>query len=93
MKIVFEWDEEKRQNNIEKHGVDFPDAADVFEDPEVSILPDLREDYGEDRFNAYGFSNGRKMRVCFTLRNDKIRVITMFKANERDWRKYYGKNN
>ena len=30
--MLFEWDEEKNQINIEKHGIDFNDAAMVFSD-------------------------------------------------------------
>lgn len=29
----FEWDENKNQANIRKHGVDFSDAADIFNTP------------------------------------------------------------
>lgn len=30
---VFEWDETKRTLNLDKHGVDFVDAVEVFHDP------------------------------------------------------------
>jgi uncharacterized DUF497 family protein len=83
-KILLEWDEQKRQRNIAERGIDFMEAINVFDDPKVSIIPDTREDYGEDRYNAYGTSNGRKMRVCFTPRNGKIRVITMFKVRQKE---------
>jgi uncharacterized DUF497 family protein len=29
----YEWDEAKRQSNIHKHGFDFVDACEVFNDP------------------------------------------------------------
>ena len=31
----FEWDENKRQANVKKHGIDFVDAIEVFNDPAV----------------------------------------------------------
>jgi hypothetical protein len=33
--VRFEWDEQKRLSNLEKHGLDFLDAAVVFETPHV----------------------------------------------------------
>lgn len=44
----FEWDEEKRKSNLEKHALDFADAWRVFEAPMLRAL-DARHDYGEDR--------------------------------------------
>ena len=88
--IIFEWDEEKRNRNIVEHGVDFVEAVAIFDDPKVSIFPDVRRDYGQERFNAYGMSNGRRMRVCFTMRGENvIRVISMFKVHIKKWNKYY----
>ncbi|MES2141851.1 MAG: BrnT family toxin [Pseudomonadota bacterium] len=29
---VFEWDEKKRSLNLEKHGIDFVDAIEIFDD-------------------------------------------------------------
>ena len=92
--IIFEWDDEKRINNIVEHGIDFVEAVTVFDDPKVSIVPDVRKDYGEERFNAYGISNGRRMRVCFTMREDNIiRVISMFKVHIKEWNRHYENKN
>jgi len=92
-KIILEWDEEKRKHNIAERGIDFADAVDVLTDPNMSLYLDDRADYGEDRFNAYGLSKGRKIRICFTLRDGKYRVITMFKVHDKEWSKYYEQNN
>lgn len=48
-----EWHEDKREYNLEKHGIDFVRAAKIFENPIVERLDD-REDYGEDRYIAIG---------------------------------------
>jgi len=86
----FEWDEAKRQLNFKNRGVDFMDAADVLYDPKVSIEQDTRKDYGEDRYNAYGMSKGRRLRLCFTMRDRKtVRVISMFKVHMKEWEKHY----
>ncbi|PXX42579.1 ribonuclease toxin BrnT of type II toxin-antitoxin system [Undibacterium pigrum] len=39
----FEWDENKNQINIRKHGIDFSDAADIFKHPMLTLF-DGRED-------------------------------------------------
>ena len=88
--VIFEWDDEKCRRNIVEHGIDFVEAVTVFDDPKVSIVPDIRKDYGEERFNAYGISNGRRMRVCFTMREENIiRIISMFKVHTKEWNKHY----
>jgi hypothetical protein len=53
----FEWDEEKRQTNLRRHGVDFADAVQIF-DNDVLESVDLRRDYGEPRHRALGHVDG-----------------------------------
>ena len=90
--LFFEWDEAKRNQNIVNHGIDFVEAVSVFDDPKVSIVPDNRKEYGEERYNAYGMSNGRCLRVCFTMRGeDNIHIISIFKVDKKEWNKHYGK--
>ncbi|MCL2074657.1 MAG: BrnT family toxin [Marinilabiliaceae bacterium] len=38
--LIFEWDDKKRERNILEHGIDFVEAATVFDDPKVAIVPD-----------------------------------------------------
>jgi uncharacterized DUF497 family protein len=88
--IILEWDEEKRQRNITERDIDFEDAIDVFFDPNMQLYLDKRRDYGEERLNAYGLSKNRRLRVCFTLRGEIIRIITIFKVHKKEWDKRYG---
>ena len=91
--LIFEWDEQKRKRNFNVHGIDFTDAIDVITDPNVSIELDVKKDYGEERFNAYGISDGRHIRLCFTWRGENIVcVISMFRVHEKEWRKHYENN-
>jgi len=91
--VQYEWDENKRQENIEKRGLDMVILAPlVFADPFVVIEPDTRRNYGEERFLAYGLVAGERLCVCFTLRGAVIRLITIFKLNRKDWEKHYGKD-
>jgi uncharacterized DUF497 family protein len=63
----FEWDDSKRQLNIEKHKIDFADAAGVFDDI-VYTVPDERKDYGEYRFIPIGLMRGIEVVVVYTVR-------------------------
>jgi hypothetical protein len=63
----FERDEEKRPANLEKHGVDFIDAPQLFSN-EMVIALDRRIDYGEARFIGFGVLKRRVMAVVFSMR-------------------------
>ena len=87
MNMEFEWDEAKRRSNLEKHGVDFVDAALVLADAPL-ILEDARRDYGEQRCRAFGEMNGLIFVVAFTLRDGAFRIISARRANSRERRFY-----
>ena len=87
MNMEFEWDEAKRQSNLEKHGVDFVDAALVLADAPL-FLEDARRDYGEQRCLAFGEMNGLIFVVAFTLRDGAFRIISARRANARERRFY-----
>lgn len=83
----YEWDENKNQINIEKHGFDFNDTHLLFEQPYL-IYEDSRANYGEKRFIAVGTIKDRVVVLIFTKRNNKIRIISMRTANERETKKF-----
>ncbi len=86
--MIAEWDEKKRLSNIAKHGIDFADAALVFEGP-IRAKAELRRDYGENRFSAVGEANGRLLYVVYTRRGDKIRIISARRAGQHEREEYY----
>ncbi len=65
--MEFEWDENKRQTNIIKHGIDFIDAQKIF-NYETVTLEDNRFNYGEQRFIALGLLKGKIIVVIYTER-------------------------
>ncbi len=84
----FEWDEDKNQLNIQKHGLDFADAWEVFTTPLLTALDD-RQDYGEDRWIGVGLVRTRVVVVIYTERaQDIIRIISMRKATSRECEQY-----
>ena len=86
--MQYEWDENKCRNNIEKHGVDFADAPEIFLSP-MLVLPDERRTYGEPRFIGIGVIQGRTMVIVYTERKGtKVRIISLRKANKREQTKF-----
>jgi hypothetical protein len=76
---VYWWDEKKRKFNLAKHGIDFRDAAKVFDGPLVTV-EDTREDYGEPRYVALGLLEGIVVSMVYTQRGSTIRLISIRKA-------------
>ena len=86
-RITFEWDEEKRRRNLDEHGVDFRDAALIFENAVVEA-EDRRSDYGEIRVRALGHVDDDYYLVVYTWRGDNRRIISAWKVGE-DGKKRY----
>jgi hypothetical protein len=86
--LIFEWDEDKAQHNLDKHGIAFVGALAVFEDPQRIERLDLRWDYGEERVQVIGRSKGRVLFVVYTRRGDMIRLISARSANGNERKAY-----
>lgn len=87
--LSFEWDEEKSAANIKNHGIDFLDAALIFENPTLEAIDD-RADYGEVRYIAFGLSGETVLQAVYTWRGENvIRIISARRANRHDAEKYY----
>ncbi|RLD66715.1 MAG: BrnT family toxin [Bacteroidetes bacterium] len=89
--MTFEWDENKNKSNIEKHGIDFNDAKEVFKDINKKTSPDLRIDYGEDRWIAIGQVVDTIIVVVFTVRNMVYRIISARYAKKKERNDYRNK--
>jgi len=85
--LEFEWDEEKRQQNIQERNVDILYAALIFENPVLTKIDD-REDYGEERIIALGHVSGEYFTLVYTPRGDKTRLITAWKAGNNGEKEY-----
>ena len=85
----FVWDENKNGENILKHGLDFADAWQVFQNPMLVKIDD-REDYGEDRWIGAGIISSVVVVVfIFTEKNQEtIRMISMRKATKNERTRY-----
>jgi uncharacterized protein len=87
----FEWDENKNNINILKHGIDFRDAKNAFEYP-IIVKEDIRHEYGEKRFIAIGLLLPEYIIVIvYTTRDLVIRIISARLANKKEKHIYYDK--
>jgi uncharacterized DUF497 family protein len=90
MSLGFEWNDRKAQTNLQKHGVDFVEAASVFSDPLARIFLDEGHSTGELREIIIGHSSRKRLLlVCFTEpKKERIRVISSRSATRREQRDY-----
>ncbi len=73
--IVFEFDETKSQANLLKHGINFIDAQDLWNDPRLLEIPAKTED--EPRYLMIGLINKKHWSAVITYRGTNIRLISV----------------
>lgn len=89
--MKFEWDENKNQSNIEKHGINFEEATQAFNDKDYIKKFD-RVVGTEKRTHIIGkILNVVVALVVYTERNNNIRIISARRASKKERGLYYGK--
>ena len=88
--MLFEWDEDKDQANIQKHGVGFETAKLIF-DGSVLTWQDNRRNYGEDRYISIGQVHAAYILVVHTNRAGRIRLISARPASRKERQAYHEK--
>ncbi|MDA0322991.1 MAG: BrnT family toxin [Verrucomicrobia bacterium] len=89
MELEFEWDSEKEEGNIRKHGVSFHEGATVFSDPLSWTFPDPDHSVNEERFLTIGRSSYQKtLVVSHTDRGTRTRIINARPATPSEIRDY-----
>jgi uncharacterized protein len=86
--MEFTWSEAKRAANLKTHGLDFVDAARVF-DGVTYTFEDDRFSYGEQRFVTLGLLAGLPVSIVHTESEHEIRVISFRKATKREAQIYF----
>lgn len=86
--VEFEWDEEKRQANLEKHRVDFVDAARLLLSDTAKIHSSSKSGSDDTRYIAVGPLDELFYTAIFTIRNGKYRIISARRANRAEEKKY-----
>ena len=87
--IAFEWDKGNIDKNLKKHNVNDKEAEEVFGNKPIFIFKDDEHSISEKRFMIWGVTSGhRKLAVIFTIRKDKIRIISGRDMHKRERREY-----
>lgn len=81
------YDIAKSERNIKERGLSFDRVA-SFDWTSALVSEDVRNDYPERRFVAFGLIDNRLHALCFTPTANGIRVISFRKANQREVKKY-----
>lgn len=85
----FEWDKGNVEKNYEKHGITPKEAEKVFLDDNLQVEPDVEHQEIEERFVAIGkIQENKVLFVVFTIRKDKVRVISARIADKKERRIY-----
>ncbi|MEK7580854.1 MAG: BrnT family toxin [Patescibacteria group bacterium] len=89
--IAFEWDQGNIDKNLNRHDVRDREAEEAFHGSFDLIFEDVKHSLKETRYMILGETReNRRIAVFFTVRNDKIRIISardMSKKERRDYEK------
>jgi len=82
---AFEWNQQKNDFNLAKHGIDFEDATAIFYGP---VLVRRSDRNNEERWIALGSLDGKLIAVVFARRGDVIRIISARHARKNEEAEY-----
>lgn len=87
--LTFEWDKGNTDKNLIRHGVTDKESEEVFSNKPLLIHKDIKHSKVEERFQALGRTDqGRKLFLSFTIRKDKVRIISSHDMSRRERRMY-----
>jgi uncharacterized DUF497 family protein len=89
---TFEWDDNKAASNWRDHNISFEMAREAFNDRFAIEWIDHHHDDTEERFVLLGMVENRLLFVSYTLRAQRIRIISARKAEPRERRRYQDAN-
>ena len=85
----FDWDQGNIEKNWERHKISFIECEEVFFNRPLVVVEDTSHSTSEGRDYALGRTNDdRYLFVVFTIRNNKIRVISARDMNRKERRVY-----
>jgi uncharacterized DUF497 family protein len=86
---AFEWDDAKAARNWRDHNIRFETAREVFKDASAVEWADNGQDDSEERFVTVGMVKNRMLFVSYTLRGERIRIISARLAEPYERRRYH----
>ena len=80
--MEFEFDDQKSQANLEKHGISFLEARQLWLDPRHLVVPALTSI--ETRFALIALLENKSWTAIFTMREGKIRLISVRRSRHEE---------
>ena len=84
--LSFEFDREKSKSNYSKHGIDFIEAQQLWDDPDLLEIPAKITD--EPRFLIIGKIKRKHWSAITTYRAEKIRLISVRRSRKEEVKLY-----
>jgi uncharacterized protein len=78
----FEYDDNKSQSNLAKHEIDFVEAQQLWNDPNLLEIPSRIQD--ETRFVVIGKINSKHWSGVITYRDQNIRIISVRRSRTQE---------
>ena len=88
--MEFEFDDNKSQSNKSKHRIDFTEAQQLWDDPELLEIP--ASDTDEPRFIVIGKIPRKFWSAVITYRDSKIRIISVRRSRKQEIQLYEGQD-
>ncbi len=92
--MEFEWDDNKADMNLKKHGVRFSEAVTIWLDHTALELPDPDHSSSEERWIRLGYSTQAHMLVVVyveKIEGERVRVISARKATRSEQEQYHSR--
>lgn len=87
--LAFEWDESNRKKIFDKHGLTSAEMEEIFIDPNLLILSDVKHSQSEQRYIAIGKKFGKRaLHIIFTMRAQSIRAISARRMHRKESARY-----
>lgn len=87
MKMNFEWDENKRETNLAKHGLDLAAGTQLFDGRSIYSYSSSRS--GENRTVTVGLLVEEFVAVVWVERGASFRLISLRRARDAEKRAYH----
>lgn len=79
---AFEFDQNKSNINFSKHGIDFIEAQQLWEDPDLIEIPAITTD--ELRYLVIAKLQGKYWSAVMTYRDKNIRIISVRRSRKNE---------
>ena len=78
----FEFDQAKSETNKRKHGIDFEEARELWNDPNRMVIP--ARNLTESRFALIGKIQEKYWSAVYTVRENRIRLISVRRSRKNE---------